>query len=312
MDHSRRFDQAAARRGSTRQRRSDPVRASAPRARAGADRPRDRGAPARRGRPRQPRDRPAPLPVGGDGEVPRPASAGEASGAQQSPRRSCWLPAWAHRLVCAAAPIFPQFLHTCLWKPPEGGMQVSVGELRIRRLLPTLEATRERSAGDEASNRLTHVSTPPLGTDGTDQHITLSRDMQEQFAHFSAVLKLYSARYRDLRVRSRSLCGLPQSSFRHRGAAALAEPGSTSGGLSSSWRFSRRSPSAACPAQHEHRASISLVPSLFAAVTFGPLASMLVGGRVAGRRVHAPRGWTFESAVSAPGGLHASRLSRAP
>ena len=73
--------------------------ARAPRARAGADGARDRGPPARRRRPREPRDRPAALPLRGDGEVPRPPSAGEASSAQQSPRRSRWLPAWAHRLA---------------------------------------------------------------------------------------------------------------------------------------------------------------------------------------------------------------------
>ena len=80
---------------------SDPVHASArpARARAGADGPRDRGPPARRGRARQPRDRAAALPLGGDGQVTRPASAREASSAQQSPRRSRWLPAWAHRVA---------------------------------------------------------------------------------------------------------------------------------------------------------------------------------------------------------------------
>ena len=96
-DHSRRFEAAAARRST---RRHGSVIPFTPRplarARTGADGARDRGSATRRRRPREPRDRRAPLPLGGDRQVTRPAPAREASGAKQSPRRSCWLPAWAH------------------------------------------------------------------------------------------------------------------------------------------------------------------------------------------------------------------------
>ena len=99
-DHSRRFEAAAARRNSDASGVGDPVHptARAARARAGAHGARDRGAPARRRRPREPRDRPAALPLRGDGEVACAPSAREASSAKQSPRRSRWLPAWAHRV----------------------------------------------------------------------------------------------------------------------------------------------------------------------------------------------------------------------
>ena len=96
-DHSRRFEAAAARRSSTPPRSGHPVHAAVDaRGRSGSDRARDRGAAARRGRPRQSRDRRTALPLGRDGEVTRPPSAREASSAKQSPRRSGWLPAWAH------------------------------------------------------------------------------------------------------------------------------------------------------------------------------------------------------------------------
>ena len=47
-------------------------------------------------RSREPRDRRSALPLRRDGQEPRQTPAREASGAQQSPRRSGWLPAWAH------------------------------------------------------------------------------------------------------------------------------------------------------------------------------------------------------------------------
>ena len=128
----------------------DPVRSAGPaRARAGADRPRDRGAATRGGRARQPRDRTAPLPLGGDGEVARPPSPREAASAQQSPRRSCGLPAWAHRLTSAVVPVasalFPATpKEGCrLWAQKRGfdglpvlhaGMQAARRRLRTNRL----------------------------------------------------------------------------------------------------------------------------------------------------------------------------------
>jgi len=68
-------------------------------ARSGSDSSRDRGSSTRGRWARESRDRRAPLPLGRDGQVSRSTSAREAASAQQSPRRSGRLPAWAHRVT---------------------------------------------------------------------------------------------------------------------------------------------------------------------------------------------------------------------
>ena len=94
-EHSRRFQTVAARRHPAADADRVPAAPDRPGARAPPDRARDRGPPARLGGPREPRDRRPALPLRGDGQEPRPPSAGEAAGSVKSPRRGRWLPAWA-------------------------------------------------------------------------------------------------------------------------------------------------------------------------------------------------------------------------
>ena len=119
--------------------RGHPVHAArVARGRSGSDGSRDRGASARRGRPRQSRDRRTALPLGGDRQVARPPSAREASSAKQSPRRSGWLPAWAHCLALSVnipSPSEP----VPLGVTPERGMPTPGGEPRMRRIYQTFE-----------------------------------------------------------------------------------------------------------------------------------------------------------------------------
>ena len=105
-EHSRRFQTVAARRDAGRRADRFPARAPTSEAGACADCPRDRGPSARLGRARQSRDRRPPLPLGGDGQEPRPPSSREASGKVESPRRSRWLPARAPDLDLALSRYF--------------------------------------------------------------------------------------------------------------------------------------------------------------------------------------------------------------
>ena len=160
-DHSRRFEAAAARRNPKRVGGRDPVRPTArpTRARAGADGPRAGGSPARRGRARQPGDRRASLPLRRDSQVARATPPGKASSAQQSPRRSRWLPAWAHRLI-----VTPRTsLLVCRAACPKRGMPDPPTEMRIKRRLPLLDAGGDDGAKKVAKESLPHSRTPRFG-----------------------------------------------------------------------------------------------------------------------------------------------------
>src|SRR5262249_25100607 len=79
--------------------RADVDRAAPAGTRTGPVSARDRGSSTRLRRPREPRDRQPPVPLRGDREEPRAPYPREAAGKVKSPRRSGWLPAWAHQLT---------------------------------------------------------------------------------------------------------------------------------------------------------------------------------------------------------------------
>ena len=121
-DHSRRFDEVAARRG---QGNAEVIPFAAPLqgARAGADRPRGRGPAADLRRARQPRDRPPPLPLGRDGEEPRAAPTGEAASALARTCSRRRLPPRTYRVEPALASF--RFSTACGY-PSTGGCPVAV------------------------------------------------------------------------------------------------------------------------------------------------------------------------------------------
>ena len=263
-DHSRRFEAAAARRGSGRARVGDPVRsARPPRARAGADRPRDRGAPAGGRRSRQPRDRTAALPLGGDSEVARATSTREASSAQQSPRRSCWLPAWAHCLT--SGPSFPSH-------PRPSAIPQKRDASYGRRNedsdgLPVLHAGMHGGAKEIANEGLPHRVTPGLGTDGEQNPIPRLGDSTRIDDHRVSTSRVAGLRRGARgsgvglgRPVDRTRCGDRERLGRlgPRATAAIAERGTVRLSETTEPRF-------------------PLVLTLFAAVLFGPLAGGLVG-----------------------------------
>ena len=119
-EHARHFETvAAARRTPARTVISD--RPAPAGARAVPFSARDRGSPTRLGRPREPRDRRPPLPLRGDGQEPRAPHPREASSKVKSPRRSRWLPAWAHQLTSLA-------ISTACGQPPDRVIGNGAGE----------------------------------------------------------------------------------------------------------------------------------------------------------------------------------------
>ena len=145
-------------------------------------------------------------------------------------------------------------------------------KLRIRRLLPLFEATRERSAGDEADDRLAHWSDSYEGTDGKAEHIPLLRVLTRLHQHLTqffpgrgrlvpyvALLVGGSCATLLVLLHAGAELGDPWTVAALAIVAPLAERGTVKLGRTT-------------------EASISLLPTLFAAVVFGPMAAALVGG----------------------------------
>src|SRR5207247_1528726 len=139
---------------------------------SGADGSRDRGASAHLGRPREPRDRRAALPLGGDGEEPRPAPFGQAAGPEPRPRGRRRPPPRPDRLARTTRkpPLTGGLLRCSTGFPPSVDNPQKGEVLRWR----TLFTTQALPAGEPASDlggldqlrELAHYFPPFCGTDG--------------------------------------------------------------------------------------------------------------------------------------------------
>ena len=224
MDHSRRFEAAAAKR-STGQARGHPLHAAGSRPAAGAHAARDPGASARLRGAREPRDRRAPLPLGGDGQVTRAPPAREAAGSEPRACRGRRLPPRPDHVTSGPATLTP--VSTACAEPPEGGMLLRLRNRKVCRLYQVLAVAEQagehgQSAAADAELQARQCEPPMRGLTARPAY-TPSEGESKSFLH------VFHKIHRRTTV---DLSGLPTLSLTAVGvAAALVRKGYRTPGL---------------------------------------------------------------------------------